>query len=458
MLIVLTPIVLVIAVILIPFPKIGGNVRIALLIGALTAAVLGKLSPGEIILASGEGIDKLAWVIGLSIFGSIYAQTQVKLGTMDTVLNTFRSLFGRTPKGLIAAVIVTLVLAGSLLGDGIAAATVIGTLVVLALIELKLTPEQIGATILMGSFIGAVMPPITQAIFLSSALVGLESPAAAVNISYITVGIGVILAIYVCSRFVKIKKLPEHLIPEKNVSQIIKEDWHTLVPLTFLVIIVIVRSVSFEIPILYSLVMMIDKGFIAIFGWIPILSGITFRVTQAIITAIVISFFFSKVRDKRLETIKTGLKNVSKTVQIQVCAGIMVGMFYAAGLIDRVVEITQGLSETIVTFGGGIGLALLGMLTGSQTTAQNTIVPLMGPILTETFEISKLSAVLGASHIAVGGQAFPPVSLTAFVVAGIVGGVVKEKEVDPVKIMLYALPVDLYFIIVGLLAWFGHIG
>jgi len=458
MLIVLTPIILVIAVILIPFPKIGGNVRIALLIGGLSAAILGKLSPGEMILASGNGINKLAWVIGLSIFGSIYAQTQVKLGTMDTVLNTFRALFGRTPKGLIAAVVVTLVLAGSLLGDGIAAATVIGTLVVLALVELEMSPEQIGATILMGSFIGAAMPPITQAVFLSSALVGLDDPTSAINISYITVGIGVAIAIFVCSRFVDIKKLPEDLMPKRKVSQIIKEEWKNLLPLTFLVIIVIVRSISVEIPIFYDLVMLIDKGFSTIFGGIPILSGITFKVTQAIISAIVISFFFTKVRNKGMETIKTGFKNVSKTVQIQVCAGIMVGSFYAAGLIDRVVEITQGLSNTIVTFGGGIGLALIGMLTGSQTTAQNTLVPLMGPILTETFDISKLSAVLGASHIAVGGQAFPPVSLTAFVVAGIVGGVVKNKEVNPVKIMLYALPVDIYFLLVGFLAWFGKIG
>ena len=95
------------------------------------------------------GIDQLAWVIMLSIVGSIYAESQVKLGTMDTTLNSLRAIFGNSPKGLIAAIFITLIIAGSFLGDAIAAATVIGFLVINSLYELKLKPEQIGMIILV---------------------------------------------------------------------------------------------------------------------------------------------------------------------------------------------------------------------------------------------------------------------------------------------------------------------
>ena len=128
---VIIPIVLLLVIILVPaIPKIGGEVRIGLLVAGVSAAFLGGLGAADTVSAAISGIDKLAWVIMLSIFGSLYAESQVKLGTMDTVLNTFRSLFGNSSKGLIASIIFTLVLAGSLLGDAIAAATVIGFLVV----------------------------------------------------------------------------------------------------------------------------------------------------------------------------------------------------------------------------------------------------------------------------------------------------------------------------------------
>src|SRR5699024_9396879 len=96
-------------------PKIGGNIKVALLVAAL-----------------------------LSIFGAIYAESQVKLGAIDTTLNSLRSAFGNSPKGLITAVFITLIIAGSFLGDAIAASAVIGFLVIHSLHEMKIKPEQIG--------------------------------------------------------------------------------------------------------------------------------------------------------------------------------------------------------------------------------------------------------------------------------------------------------------------------
>ena len=66
---------------------------------------------------------------------------------------------------------------------------------------------------------------------------------------------------------------------------------------------------------------------------------------------------------------------------------------------------------------------------------------------------SATKAALGAAHLAMAGQSMPPVCLTTFVVAGLVGGIL-AKKVDPVRIMIMALPVTLYFAAVGLAAWF----
>src|SRR5699024_12870169 len=69
-------------------PKIGGNIKVALLVASLSSIIIYGLGPKEIILAFVDGIDRLSWVILLSIFGAIYAESQVKLGAIDTTLNS----------------------------------------------------------------------------------------------------------------------------------------------------------------------------------------------------------------------------------------------------------------------------------------------------------------------------------------------------------------------------------
>ncbi|GAA3826432.1 hypothetical protein KACC15558_01230 [Brevibacterium ammoniilyticum] len=147
-------------------PYIGGNIPAALLGGGLAAALLSGMAPLEYLTATVEGVDKLAWVIALSVFGSIYAETQVRIGAMDTTMRFLQLVFGKSPRGLIAATFVTLTLAGSLLGDAIAAATVIGFLVIHSLAQMKLSPVQIGMIILLGASLGSLMPPISQAVYL----------------------------------------------------------------------------------------------------------------------------------------------------------------------------------------------------------------------------------------------------------------------------------------------------
>lgn len=442
---VLIPVMALFLIILTPLPKIGGEVRLGLLTAAILAFLLGGVGPGTALLAAVDGIDRIAWVIGLSIFGSIYAQSQVSLGTMDTVLNIFRALFGHSPKGLVAAVLLTLVLAGSLLGDAIASVTVIGVLVVLSLAELGLTPEQTGVVILLGGILGSIMPPITQAFFLASSLVGTPVDPV-VNIGYFTVSIGVIVGLFTVWRYVHIKELPPELIPDRSAGQILAREWPRLLPLLVLAGIVVLRS-GFKVELLKVLDPLLP------FAKTPILKALTNRIIQAIIVATVVAFAFRQVRRETGKIFRKGLAAVSKTVQIQLCAGVMIGAFYASGMIDQVVAFTKGLAPAAVKLGGAGAMLLMGMLTGSQTTSQNTLMPFLGPILTHNLGVPPVKAALGAAHLAMAGQSMPPVCLTTFVVVGIVGGIL-AKKVDPVRVMLMALPVTVYFTLVGLAAWF----
>src|SRR5699024_2360373 len=120
------------------------------------------------------------------IFGAIYAESQVKLGAIDTTLNSLRSAFGNSPKGLITAVFITLIIAGSFLGDAIAASAVIGFLVIHSLHEMKIKPEQIGMFILVGASIGSIMPPITQGVFLCASLIDTD-PSPLIKIGMVPV-------------------------------------------------------------------------------------------------------------------------------------------------------------------------------------------------------------------------------------------------------------------------------
>ncbi|MFC4559853.1 TRAP transporter large permease subunit [Virgibacillus kekensis] len=429
-------------------PKVGGDIRVALLVAAISSAIISGLNPGETVLAFIDGIDRLSWVIMLSIFGSLYAESQVRLGAMETTLNSLRAAFGNSPKGLIAAIFITLILAGSLLGDAIAAATVIGFLVIHSLTELKLKPEQIGMIILLGASLGSIMPPITQAVFLSASLVGTD-PWPVIKLAYITVTIGAAFAIVESFRFVRGRKMPDELMPDKSVFQILKERWKTLIPLIVLIVIVLANTlfnynIFTEVSFLVAILTPLQD--------IPIIQGITFQVVSAIIIAFLVSFLFPSVRKETKGVMKSGLAKVSQTVQIQVSAGIMVGVFYASGLIDKVAMMTETLASSMIKLGGAFAMVMVGMLTGSQTTAQSVIVTFLGPML-ENLDVDPTLIALGASHIAAAGQNMPPVGLTAFVVCGLIGGIL-NKKVDPLKVMMLALPNSLYFLIIGLLVWF----
>lgn len=449
MIIVIVPIVLLLSIILIKkIPYIGGNIQVGLMLTGLVALLMGGIfNPIDWLLAWVDGVDRIAWVIGLVLFGSLYAETQVKMGTMDTIIKVLRAMFGHSPKGLIACVVFALVLAGSLLGDAIAASTVIGVLVIKSLAEMKMSGEQICCTIVMGAALGSIMPPITQAIFMSSALLEIE-PDPVVNMGYITVGIGVVICtFYVAQRFIKIKSLPEELIPKETAGQLLRKRWATLVPLMILVALIVLRT-GFKIDLLT----MTMEPFITWLAGIKILKGASNLIVLAIIVVTIISFFYPLVRNNASQVFKDGLKNVKGSLGVLFSAGLMLGAFYAAGQIEAVKTFAMEINQTLMKVGGGGALVLIGMLTGSQTTAQNTIFSFFGPALVQV-GVEPLHAAIAGSHLAMSGQGLPPADLTTFVVAGLVGGILGIK-VDPIKSMLLNLPMCLYFLFIGFLFMF----
>ncbi|MCL1818257.1 MAG: hypothetical protein FWG35_04945 [Spirochaetaceae bacterium] len=450
MIIVIVPIVILLAVILIKkIPLIGGNIQIALVITGFVALLLGGIfSPIDWFFAWLDGLDRLAWIIALAVFGSIYAETQVRMGTMNTVINVLRSIFGHSPRGLIVCVVLALAIAGSLLGDAIAVSTVIGVLVIKSLLEMKMKPEQIACTIVMGASLGSIMPPITQSIMLSSGLMGLPGPEPVMSISYITVGIGIIICcVYVAFSFIKIKSLPEDLIPRENAVAILGREWKVLIPLLVLFTLVVLRT-GFKI----DPVTMAAGGALKILGGIKIVKGLVNLIVLNIIIATIVAFLFPAVHRKASSVFKTAILNVIPGCSIQLAAALMIGAFYKAGQISAVQEFAKTLNANIFKIGGGGAMLLIGMLTGSQSTAQNTIFTFFGPALAK-IGVPEVKAAVAGAHLAMSGQGMPPADLTTFVVCSLVGGIL-SKKVDPVKAMLLNLPMCIYFAFIGFLFMF----
>ena len=444
MLIVIVPFVVMLGIILLKkIPFIGGEVKWAMVIAALLALLLGGVfSPLEWFMALFNGTNKLSWIIALILFGGIFSEIQVENGAMDTFLNFMRSRFGRTPRGLLVTMMLFLVVAGSLFGDAAAAATVIGFLGIRALAELELSGEQISAAIVMGAAMGSIMPPMTQATFLAASLVGLDPPSPAVNMVYITVGIGAVLLCFYASRWVKIKSLPEHLIPKESPMQILKTGGVTLIPLVILVVIVALQTAQINV------LAFLDPIYNPISG-IPILSGVSQSIVKAIEVCILISLFYSSVRKNCVKIVKNGVKKVVGPLILMVCAGFLVGAFASGGQVAVVQEFAKGLQDDVLKLGGSAAMVMMGMLTGLQSATQTTIFTIFGPALT-AIGVSPVNAAVAGAHLAMAGQGAPPADLLTFFAAGLVGGIL-GKKVDPLRSMLYSLPMCIYYIAVGVL-------
>lgn len=456
MITVIVPVLVLIVLIMVKkIPFVGGKVTYALIIAGLLALLMGGVfNPLQWVLAWIDGIDKLAWIMALNIFGSIYAASQTEMKTLDLVLNVARVSLGRSPKGLIVAIILVLGLAGSLLGDSVASATVVGILVIGILSDMQISAAGIGCIIMMGASLGSIMPPITQAVFLASSLAQVDTTPV-VNISYITVGIGfVICTIYAVFAFVKIKALPEHLIPNKTAGQIMHGNWHLMLPLAVLILLVILQTAAG-----INLVQMATGPLMGWLSNITILKGLSNNIVTFLITATLVSLFFKPVRKNLPKVVKNGVVGALPAVKVELGAALLLGAFYAAGQIEAVQAFAASMEAGALKVSGGLGILLISALTGSQSTGQNTIFSFLAPALASV-GVDPVHAAVASAHIASGGQAFPPVSAPALAISAVVESILVQKlgkeggKVDPIRVMILTLPMSIYFVIVGFLFLF----
>lgn len=434
-------------------PVIGGKAWVALLVAGFAALFLGGIyNPIDWLVAWFDGIDRIAWIIGLSVFGAIYSETQTKIGAMETVVNVLRAKFGQSPRGLIVVVLIALSIAGSLLGDAIAAATVIGILMIGVMSQLGLSGELIAAIIAVGGCMGSIMPPITQAVFLSASLLGID-PSYATQPAYITVGIGIVFVCVVFSRvFIKKDmKFPDNLLMTKTAGEILKENWKSLIPLMVLIICVLCRTIESLnfISAIFNLIKIDGTPFLTWLSGVKILKMFSNTILLSILIATVVACCFKEMRGNVGTCVVSALKSIKGATITQACIALMLGAFYAAGTIEALQNFAQSLNSSALIWGGAVALLILSMLTGSQTSAQSAIFSFLGPTLVSMGYHPCNVAIFG-SHVASAGQNMLPANLTVVVVAGLVSGQI-GKTVNPLKSMQYCSICGVYLLVAGLL-------
>ena len=207
--VVITIAVLLAIVLIKKIPYIGGNITAGLAVaGILTFILNGNLNVGNWILAWIDGLDRMAWIMCLAAAGSIFAEINTALGAVDTVIGALKAKFYKSPRALAVSVLFVLCLAGSLMGDAVAASTVIGMLTFGIFASMNLPLHKICCLVVMGASIGSIMPPMTQSIALAATLANTD-PDAVMNMGFISVGfVFVAMAIYTCLFLVKKDNVP----------------------------------------------------------------------------------------------------------------------------------------------------------------------------------------------------------------------------------------------------------
>lgn len=447
-------------------PRIGGSIHIALLLAGVAAMLCsGIFNPAQWVVAWIDGLNRLAWISCLALAGAIFAEISLHLGTVDTIIGALKAKFGSHPRILVVCIMFVLCIAGSLLGDSSAAATVVGILTFGILVSMDISFEKISAIVMMGASVGSIMPPMTQAVALSSTLCNTD-PDPVVTWAYLTSGIAFVVSALYCA-FILVKK---ENVPGRNAEveikfagekagDILRKNWKSLIPMFFLIIVVLMRTIP-SIKIDLGPLILKNINFITIAGeskslydllnGMTIITGLTNGIVLSIICAIIFAFcLFPKLRKNGGSIMSGAAKKAAPCVTVQLCCAFMLGAFYATGLIDAVADFAMGLNTHLLKFGGAGALMLIGMLTGSQSTAQNAIFSFFGPALIATGVNPTYAAVAGA-NLAAAGQGMPPADLLTFVICGMISAQY-GKKVDPLKSMFYSMPMCIVFMIMGLI-------
>lgn len=436
-------------------PFVGGNMTFAFF-GAGIAALLmgGRTDPSAWISPWITSFNSIAFIFYIVILGALFSALQVAGGAMETVLNMLRAVFGKTPEGLVFAILVTLYIGGSLMGTVAAVGAVIGLLVVPSLREMGMKPDLICATIVTGASMGGMMPPVSNAVILACGLVGIDA-AEALMISYVSVGLGLIVTtLFFCKVYIgRHYAIPENLIPRESALTIFLWNWPKLIPLLVLVTCVMLNSISsikFDLPkFILSLLPGWNGNLFQSISHIYILGKITNNIVMSMVFAILSCFIVHPGlwKEMRGQLLKR-LEAVRDPELILIATAFFLGAFKLGGQNKAIAAWAGGLDSTFLIIGGSVALIISGMLTGGQSTAQSMLLPILAPAWS-SIGISDLNIALASSHLGMAGQGFPPCDMNTFILAGLVGSLLGET-VNPLKSMFYSSPYCIYLTLAGL--------
>jgi hypothetical protein len=236
-----------------------------------------------------------------------------------------------------------------------------------------------------------------------------------------------------------------------------KENWRSLMPMSFLIVVILLRTlpfIKFDLgpTVLKAISFKVGEASTTLYDLIAsttILKGFSNGIVLSITCALIFAFIgFKEIRSNAGAVLVTGIKNVWACLSVQLCCSFMLGAFYYCGSITAVTEFAMGLQNDLLKIGGAAAMCLVGMLTGSQSTTQNAIFSFFGPALVATGSNPTFAALAGA-NLAASGQGMPPADLTTFVICGMMSAQL-GKKVNPVKSMIYSMPMCIVFLIIGM--------
>ena len=260
----------------------------------------------------------------------------------------------------------------------------VGVLLIGPMMDLGLEPEQVSASLVLGALLGSLCPPMSNGIVLASSLCGADYNTV-LKWAFLTVPFCCAVIILFYSRWVKIKSLPEHLIPKEKVGTILKQGLPKLIPMIVLVAIMILAYGPWNKVVNTNVITYAWGWLQKLVKGIPFVSGLSNFIVLSLLTVTLIAFCFKSVRQYGVgKVVKEGFKKYLPCGAVHACCALMLGGFYAAGLIDTIANWAVTLNVNVLKLGGSGAMGLMGMITGSQSTVQNVVLSFFGPALVAT--------------------------------------------------------------------------
>ena len=431
-------------------PFVGGKVHWALIItGVLVMLMTKHYTPGDWVGAIGEGLNRFLWIVLFCAVVNIYAECMIRLGVIEGMMRILGAIFGKSSRALLAASVITMVFIGAFAGSTSTCTVLVGVFMAEVLYKQGLSAERVTATLVMGSSIGSLMPPVSFSFNTAASTLNVDVLEVFrygyVLASISTVFILIYIVFILAPKSIGQKSDGQTELPKEkeHVGAIFKEIWVRMLPMFLLIALIVLNSFGINIT-------MMTIGLL--FKWasdIYILNNLYNFLNLTFLLIIIICCCFKEVRSNIPEIVVTGCKRSGTALLILLASSFMVGCFVTSGGTDIVAQWASTLNSTALIFGGAAAMLLLGMLTGSNGTAITVIAPFYGPALSALgIAGPKIAAAIGL--FASAGQGLPPADNNTFVACALVTGLLGGKKIEPIKVMTICIPSCLLLTLMGL--------